>query len=443
MSLFPMFLKLDGKPCLVVGAGTIAAPKIASLLRASAQVTVIAPQALPQVEAWAREGRVHWLSREFAEDDVRGVFLVVAATNMREVNHAVAEAARAQGILINSVDDPPDCDFYYPSVVERGDLQIAVSTGGKSPALAQRLREELDALVAEDAGEWLDSLGERRLQILAALPASEERKQILHELARRESCDPLDCPVDRTLQRLLAEQTGTLAQAGTVYLTGAGPGAGDLLTLRAKSLIESASCILHDDLVSADVLRLVRADAKVVNVGKRCGQKIVTQEQIHAWMIEFARKGMSVVRLKSGDPTLFGRAAEEIAALTAAEVPFEIVPGISASFAAAAAAAVSLTDRDASSRIIFTTRHRAGNVTGGICSEDVGSTLALYMPGKDYAALQGELMDKGWPATTKCVMVSAVSLHAEQVRVVPLGDLARTPALPAPVVILIIPEVGR
>ena len=437
-----MFLKLDGKPCLVVGAGAIAAPKIASLLRAAARVTVIAPQALAQVEAWVREGRFQWFAREFAESDMRGVFLVVAATNVRDVNHAVAEAARANGVLCNSVDDPPDCDFYYPSVVERGDLQIAVSTGGKSPALAQRLREELDALVAEDAGVWLDSLGERRLKILAALPAGEGRKQILHELARRETCDPNDCPVDRTLREIVLEQSGTQAQAGTVYLTGAGPGARDLLTLRARALVRTASCILHDDLVSAEVLHLARADAKVENVGKRCGQKAVTQEQIHAWMIEYAREGQSVVRLKSGDPTLFGRAAEEVAALTAAQVPFEIIPGISASFAAAAAAGVSLTDRDASSRVVFTTRHRAGNVTGGICSEDVGSTLALYMPGRDYAALQRELIDKGWPAATKCVLVSVASLKSEQIWAAKLFELDKAPALPAPVVILIVPEAG-
>lgn len=437
-----MFLKLDGKSCLVVGAGTIAAPKIASLLRADAQVTVIAPQALPQVEAWAREGLVNWEAREFVESDMCGVFLVVAATNVRDVNHAVAEAARTQCVLCNSVDDPPDCDFYYGSVVERGDLQIAVSTGGKSPALAQRLREELDALVAADAGPWLDALGERRSKILAALPAGEDRKQILHELARRETCDPTDCPVDRTLQKILTMQAGPQARAGIVYLTGAGPGAGDLLTLRAKALIQSASCILHDDLVSADVLALARADARVENVGKRCGQKTVTQEQIHQWMIEYARAGHSVVRLKSGDPTLFGRAAEEIAALTAAQVPFEIVPGVSASFAAAAAAAVSLTDRDASSRVVLTTRHRAGNVTGGSCGEDVGSTLALYMPGKDYAALQIELLEKGWPPQTKCALVSAASLPAQQVCVVRLADLAGTLPLAAPVVILVLPEAG-
>jgi len=439
-----MFLKLDGRACVVVGAGTIAVPKIESLLRAGARVTVVAPEALPHAEAWAREGRLAWIAREFVDGDLAGALLVVAATNQKAVNHAVSEAARMRGVLCNSVDDPPDCDFYYPSVVERGDLQIAVSTGGKSPALAQRLREELNSLLAEDAGAWLDALGELRVKALAALPVGEERKQMLHALARRETCDPRDCPVKQTLDRLLeraadAANEGLAARAGTVYLAGAGPGAADLLTVRARRLVQTASCILHDDLVSQEVVALARLDALVINVGKRCGQKTVTQEQIHAWMIDYARQGHSVARLKSGDPVIFGRAAEEIAALAEAKIPFEIVPGVSASSAAAAAARVSLTDRDASSRVVLTTRHRAGNTTGGISAHDFGSTLALYMPGKDYAALQRELLDEGWPPETKCILVSAASLPSEQVMIVPLDELGRQTPLRAPVVILIVP----
>lgn len=443
-----MFLKLDGKPCLVVGAGAIAVPKIESLLQTGARVTVVAPEALPQAKAWAQESRLQWSAREFAESDLNGALLVVTATNRQAVNHAVAEAARVRGILCNSVDDPPGCDFYYGSVVRRGDLQIAVSTAGKSPALAQRLREELDALLPEDAGEWLDALGELRLEVLAALPAGEERRQVLHELARREVCDPQDCPVQQTLERLLARSSTRVAGAGgaiagNVYLTGAGPGATDLLTVRALRLIQTASCILHDDLVSQEVVALARPDALVVNVGKRCGQKTVTQEQIHAWMIEYARQGQSVVRLKSGDPVIFGRAAEEIAALTQAQISFEIIPGVSANSAAAAAARVSLTDRDSSSRVVLTTRHRAGNATGGISAHDVGSTLALYMPGKDYVALERELMEEGWPPETRCVLVSAASLPAEQVTITPLNELGRLAPLPAPVVILVVPQNGK
>jgi precorrin-2 dehydrogenase/sirohydrochlorin ferrochelatase len=203
MEMFPVFFKLEGRPCLVVGAGSIAAPKIASLLRAGGSVTVVAPKAQPAVEAQAQAGQLVWHQREFAAADLDGQFLVVAATDIQAVNHHVAESARASKVLCNSVDDPPDCDFFYPSVVRRGDLQIAISTAGKSPALAQRLREEIDAMLPEDTGAWLDQLGETRLKILAAYPGSEERKAALHQLARRESCDPAECPVQQTLNHLL------------------------------------------------------------------------------------------------------------------------------------------------------------------------------------------------------------------------------------------------
>ncbi len=203
MEMFPIFFKLEARPCLVVGAGNIAAPKIDSLLRAGGRVTVVAPRALPELVARAGAGEFLWLRREFAAGDLEGAFLVIAATDLQAVNHRVAEEARARKVLCNSVDDPPDCDFFYPSVVRRGDLQIAISTAGKSPALAQRLRQEIDALVPEDTGAWLDALGETRLRMLEAFPLSEERKKALHLLALREHCEPENCPVQRTLDRML------------------------------------------------------------------------------------------------------------------------------------------------------------------------------------------------------------------------------------------------
>ena len=207
MEMFPIFLKLQGRPCLVVGAGTIAAPKIDSLLRAGGKVTVVAPRANPEIEEQARLGALVWHGREFSTSDLEGMFLVVAATDLQPVNHCVAEAARIRSILCNSVDDPPDCDFFYPSVVRRGDLQVAISTAGKSPALAQRLRPEIDTLLPADTGAWLDRLGETRTRMLQAYPPGEERKQALHLLARRESCEPASCPVQQTLDRLLAGET--------------------------------------------------------------------------------------------------------------------------------------------------------------------------------------------------------------------------------------------
>jgi len=452
MTLFPMFLKLDDQHCLVVGAGKIAESKIESLISAGARTTVVAPDATAVVEQWSRAGKIEWKSRLFAAEDLDGMLLVIAATDVQSVNHLVAESARAKGILCNSVDDPPDCDFYYPSVVQRGDLQVAISTAGKSPSLAQRLRVEIDGLLPKDSGEWLDALGRQRSTILSALPAGELRKKILHQLAEREHCNPNECPVQKTLDELLdakpsvgeviSTEDSKLpegAQSGTVYLVGAGPGSAELLTMRAHRLIASANCLLHDDLVSDEILALGRADARVMNVGKRCGKKSITQDRIHELMVEYSRAGFSVVRLKSGEPNLFGRASEEMAALRSANVPFEIVPGISAGFAAAAAAGVSLTGRKSNSRAVLMTRHLAADKMSSFDGLDPSSALVLYMPGKEYASLQEDLRISGWPEDAICILVSSVSTPKEQIAHTTLRGLSEVSTLPAPVVILILP----
>jgi precorrin-2 dehydrogenase/sirohydrochlorin ferrochelatase len=194
MSLFPMFLKLTARPCVVVGAGTIAEGKIASLLEAEARVTVVAPEALPGVLAWAEGGDVTWVQREYREGDLAGAFLAVAATATAEVNRAVFAEATERGVLVNAVDDPPFCDFYFPSIVKRGELQIAISTAGESPALAQRLRKEINAALPLDVGEWLMELGRLRREVTAVEPIGEARKSLLHELAQREVCGFAECP---------------------------------------------------------------------------------------------------------------------------------------------------------------------------------------------------------------------------------------------------------
>ena len=194
MSLFPMFLKLTARPVVVVGAGAIAEGKIASLLEAEASVTVIAPEALPRVREWAEGGDIEWVQREYREGDLAGAFLAVAATATAEVNRAVFAEATERGVLVNAVDDPPFCDFYFPSIVKRGELQIAISTAGESPALAQRLRKEINAALPLDVGEWLMELGRLRREVTAVEPIGEPRKQLLHELAAREVCGFGECP---------------------------------------------------------------------------------------------------------------------------------------------------------------------------------------------------------------------------------------------------------
>jgi precorrin-2 dehydrogenase / sirohydrochlorin ferrochelatase len=194
MDLFPMFLKLTARPCVVVGAGNLAESKIESLRAAHARVTVIAPEARPRIAELAEAGEIEWKRREYRASDLTGQFLVVAATNDPAVNRAVYREAVEENVLCNAVDDPPFCDFYFPSVVRRGDLQIAISTAGASPALAQRLRKEINAQLPLDVGDWLTDLGNLRREVTQREPLNEERRLLLHQLAEREVCGYEDCP---------------------------------------------------------------------------------------------------------------------------------------------------------------------------------------------------------------------------------------------------------
>lgn len=201
MSLFPIFLKLAARPCIVIGAGHLAESKIESLQAANAQITVIAPEASERILNLAAAGEIQYHRRPYAEGDLTGSFLVVAATNVPSVNRAVFQEATEKGVLCNAVDDPPFCDFYFPSVVRRGDLQIAISTAGASPALAQKIRKDINAQLPLDAGEWLAELGNLRREVVAAEPLNDERKWLLHQLAQREVCGYDQCP-----SRLLARE---------------------------------------------------------------------------------------------------------------------------------------------------------------------------------------------------------------------------------------------
>jgi uroporphyrin-III C-methyltransferase/precorrin-2 dehydrogenase/sirohydrochlorin ferrochelatase len=434
MSLLPIFLKLDGRPGLLVGAGNVALEKISSLLITGVQLRVIAPKANQEVRGLAEEGRLEWVERKFDPTDLDGNFVVIAATDDAEVNATVYREAVRRGILVNSVDDPPHCDFYFGSVVRRGDLQIAISTAGESPAVAQRIRREIDEQLSTDIGPWLAELGQLRREILATCPPGEERKALLHQLAKREFFESHSKP-----SRPLAASTHSQSQQdveGKVFLVGAGPGDPDLLTVKALRLIQSADVVLYDDLVPQAILELARASAEVVNVGKRCGTKSITQEEIHALMIAHAAEGSRVVRLKSGDPLIFGRAAEEMTALTEASVSFEVVPGITAAFAAAAAIPCSLTDRNAASNVIFSTGHHAQSHNHAPVPELEDATRIVYMPGRDLSLLALEWLQEGLPADFPCAIVSHAAQPGQQVQRTTLGELGRARPTQSPSVLI-------
>jgi len=418
LSLQPIFLKLEGRPGLLVGAGNVALEKISSILKTGLRLRVVAPQAHPQIRQLALEGKLTLVERPFALTDLDGNFIVITATDAPAVNQAVYAGALERNILCNSVDDIPNCDFFFGSVVSRGDLQIAISTAGESPAFAQRLRREIDEQLPHDLGPWLANLGQLRREVLATHPRSEERKLLLHELAHRQICDSPSCSTRQLAQPALAP--------GQVALVGAGPGDPELLTIRALRLIQSAQVILHDDLVPSSILSLASLHAMVVNVGKRCGTKNITL------MIDHAQSGRAVVRLKSGDPLLFGRAAEEISALTEAGVSYTIVPGVSAAFAAAAALGCSLTDRACASSVLLTTGHHAQSHNNAPLPQIEDATRVVYMPGRDLTLLAAQWLAEGLPPDFPCAVVSHAAQPDQQVLHTTLASLGQAKPTAAP-----------
>jgi uroporphyrin-III C-methyltransferase / precorrin-2 dehydrogenase / sirohydrochlorin ferrochelatase len=465
MSLFPMFAKLQGRSVVVVGAGAVAEGKILGLFAAGAEVRVIAPQATPQIIAWDRQGKLAWLPRVFSATDLDGASLVIAATAAPGVNQSVFRESEARGVFCNAVDDIENCHFYYGAVVQRGDLQVAISTNGKSPALAQRIRKELEVTYGEAYGAWLDRLGTARDALRAKAKGFAGATAILHRLASGEMFERFlrvesrrahpdrtrsqgETRTDKLLERNQETAASVLAHSdrevvdkttGTVFLVGAGPGDPELLTRRALRLLQTAQIVLHDSLVSREVLAEISPAAQVIDVGKRAGQKLLTQEEISSLLVSYAQDHQVIVRLKGGDPGVFGRGGEEIDALRRAGVRFEIVPGITAATAAAAAAGISLTDRRVASQVLLTTFSRGtdGSVMdwGTVTST---TTMVLYMPGPDYAEVSARLLDGGLPSDLPCAVVSSASRGGQQmVRWSNISALANEPKLPAPALLIV------
>jgi uroporphyrin-III C-methyltransferase/precorrin-2 dehydrogenase/sirohydrochlorin ferrochelatase len=412
-------VKLEGRQVLLVGAGPVAESKIGGLLGARAVVTVVAPVATAGIQQLAKEGKIFWHQREFDSRDLDGMMLAVLAVP-KDVAERIYRTAQVRGVLVNSVDDPDNCNFYYPAVVNRGDLQIAISTAGHSPALAQRIRIELEQQFGPEYAQWIQQLGEARRELFATDMDSEARKQELHALAGAKASAPLK-------------------SNGMVYLVGAGPGDPELLTLKALRILGQADVVLHDDLLTAEILELIPSTARVECVGKRHNERQVTQQEINRRMCAYARAGQTVVRLKGGDGAIFGRASEEMDALRDAGISFTIVPGVTAASGAAAAAGVSLTDRRLGSALVFLTAQRCkGNPPPNWKAvAELGGTTAIYMPGGHEDDLARQLIDAGLAPDTSCFVVASASRPDEQIVQTTLGGLSALHKLPAPAILLI------
>ncbi|HEY0211208.1 siroheme synthase CysG [Acerihabitans sp.] len=438
MDYLPLFADLRQRPVLVVGGGEVAARKILLLRRAGAQVRVVAQSLSPELDLQAQSGHIHWLGETFAAGMLDGVFLVIAATNDRALNAEVYAAAEQRHILANVVDDQPMCSFIFPSIVDRSPIMVAISSGGAAPVLARILREKLESLLPAFLGPMAQMAGAFRERVKQHLPGMDARRRFWERaLNGRFAGLVAQGRLDGARDELERELSAPAGQAGEVALVGAGPGDAGLLTLRALQLMQQADVVLYDYLVSPEVLELVRRDAQRICVGKRAGDFCMPQEEINRRLIEHARQGKRVVRLKGGDPFIFGRGGEELQAVAAAGIAFQVVPGITAAAGATAYAGIPLTHRDHAQSVTFITGHarRGGGDLDWPALAAGRQTLAIYMGLMKAEDISRRLIMHGRSPMTPVAVISRGTLASQQVLTGTLDQLdvlakrASTPAL--------------
>jgi uroporphyrin-III C-methyltransferase/precorrin-2 dehydrogenase/sirohydrochlorin ferrochelatase len=414
MSLLPLFVNLQGRRVVLVGGGAVAAAKLSQLVATGADVLVVSPEVHPDIE---RSG-VPIVRRPFTIEDLDGAWLVVAAATS-EVNRQVAAAAESRRVFVNAVDDPANATAFLSGVLRRDGVTVAISTSGAAPGLTALLREAFDAVLPSDLGEWVKEARRQREAWKRDGVPMEARRPLLLEALNR---------IYEGTSRAKAAGKASAARrpgpVGLVSLVGAGPGDPELLTRRAVGRLRAADLVLYDALVDERALKIA-SRAHRFFVGKRAGRHSLRQSEIHAAMIRAARRGRRVVRLKGGDPFVFGRGGEEALALGAAGVPFEVVPGVTSAVAAPALAGIPLTHRGLASAFLVVTGHDEelfGRLVGDLEPRDV--TLVVMMGFHRRAALASVLVRRGWAPETPAAIVSDASDRSQQVWRGTIGALA-------------------
>lgn len=470
MNLFPIFADLAGRAVLIVGGGSVAERKAALLLAAQARIDIVAQDLTPTLAEWAKAGRVRHLARQFAAEQLDHRWLAIAATDDPALNALVAAAAKTRHIFVNVVDDVALSTFHVPAIVDRSPLIIAISSGGAAPMLARLARERIETLFDRSWGALADLLARARERIRTRYAHIEPRRRFYERI--------LHGPVARlvTQGRHVEAQAALSAEldarevespTGSVVLVGAGPGDPGLLTLHALRALNEADVILHDRLVSDAVLDLARRDAERIDVGKIVGKLHTPQAGINALMVEHARAGKRVVRIKGGDPFIFGRGGEEIEFLREHDIAYSVVPGITAAIACAAYAGVPLTHRDHAQVVRFATAHRRRS-EGPSNNDDAhgatpsspspraekgkgrgqasdaltagGETLAIYMGVAEFANVRDRLYDEGTSAGTPFAIIENGTRPEQRVLVGTLAELvecAAAYAVQAPALLIV------
>ena len=448
MEHLPIFLSVKDQFCVVVGGGEIATRKVSLLLRAGAHLQIVAPELCPNLAALRDQGRIEHLARGYRDGDLDDAYLAIAATDNAETNHAVAAAGRALGIPVNVVDHPEDGSFIMPSIIDRSPVIAAVSTGGASPVLARLIRSRLESLIPAGYGRLAELAGKFRERVKERFQDPADRRRFWDCILQGRVAERVFSGHMREAEVLMEHELGSGALQpgmGEVYLVGAGPGDPDLLTFRALRLMQQADVVVYDRLVAKAVLDMTRSDAERIYVGKERNNHAMRQEVINQLLADLAKQGKRVVRLKGGDPFIFGRGGEEIDTLASQGVPFQVVPGITAASGCASYSGIPLTHRDFAQSVTFVTGHLKDNTMNLNWNQlaQPSQTVVFYMGLKGLPIISRELQAHGMPADTPAALVQQGTTHQQRVFT---GTIASLPEIvqrerPKPPTLIIVGDV--
>ncbi|MBL1276243.1 MAG: uroporphyrinogen-III C-methyltransferase [Ectothiorhodospiraceae bacterium] len=428
MQYFPVFFDLNGKHCLVVGGGDVAARKVSLLFRAGAEVKVVSPELCESLKNRVTNGEISHEARPFEDADLDACVLIVAGTDDQAVNKRVSELAHAKCIPVNVVDQPELCSFIVPSIIDRSPVQVAVSTGGASPVLARLLRARLETMIPAAYGQLASLMNEFRDKVKSKLGDESKRRRFWEDVAQGSIAELIFSGKEEAAREAMhtaVDAAQVEEDRGEVYLVGAGPGDPDLLTFRALRLLQQADVIVYDRLVSSEILDMARRDADLIYVGKERDKHTLPQDDINMLLARVAKKGKRVLRLKGGDPFIFGRGGEEIETLMQEGVRFQIVPGITAASGAASYAGIPLTHRDYAQSVTFVTGHLKDgtmNLNWKALAQP-NQTLVVYMGLLGVKTLCAKLVENGLAADTPMALVQKATTRDQKVLVGTLGSM--------------------
>ncbi|MCO6540598.1 MAG: uroporphyrinogen-III C-methyltransferase [Gilliamella sp.] len=428
MDYFPLFCKLENRDCLLVGGGEVAERKARLLLEAGARLTVNAHEFNEQFICWNEQKQLVLVQGEFNAELLNDKWLVIAATDCQETNQRVSVETEKRRIFCNVVDSPKDASFIMPSIIDRSPIMVAVSSEGHAPVLARLLREKLESILPQHLGKLAKYAGYLRNKVKTTYQTVTERRRFWERLFSHDRLAQAIANSDSDhVEKLTNELFDTsLDSRGEVVLVGAGPGDAGLLTLKGLQQIQQADIIVYDRLVSDEIMNLTRRDAQRIFVGKRAGFHCVPQEQINQILLQQAKKGKRVVRLKGGDPFIFGRGGEELETLFNADIPFSVVPGITAASGCSAYSGIPLTHRDYAHSVRLITGHlKDGNHLDWKSLAAEKQTLVFYMGLSQASNIEKQLIKYGMNANTPIVIVEEGTTTKQKVISGQLCDLAQ------------------